>query len=290
MSLLPPFEYLRPKGVDEALEMLAEHEGARIIAGGQSLLPMMKLRVYRPTCLIDIGFISELRKVEISENGEVTIGAMVTHSEIIESKVINENLPLLSKTAEKIADIQVRNRGTIGGSICHADPSADYLPTLLALDARVLLRKRGGMRELRVEDFVQGPFATALEDGEMVVEIKMPRNVDNFTYEKFSRRMGDFAICNVAAILKTDESGRVDYSRIAVGALKDGPRRLRELEEALKGRRPSRAEIAEMVKKATEPLAMVSDVHGSADYRKSVLKKMLFRIIVELMTVNRGRA
>lgn len=288
MSLLPPFEYLRPKSVDEALEMLSSREGARVLAGGQSLLPMMKLRVYRPTCLVDINFIPELREISVSGD-QVIVGAMVTHSEIIENKIINENVPLLSKTAENIADIQCRNRGTIGGSLCHADPAADYLPTLLALDARVVVRGKGGTKELRVEDFILGPFTTVLGEGEMVVGVKIPSNTDNFKYEKFSRRRGDFAICNVAAILKADQSGTVNYARIAVGALRDRPKRLRELEDALKGKKPTQAELAEMVKKATQSLAMVSDLHGSSDYRKSVLKKMLFRVITELMSVSGGR-
>lgn len=278
------FEYLRPKSVAEALEMLEANEGSRVIAGGQSLMPMMKLRIYHPVCLVDIGYIPELRNVSISKEGEVRIGAMVTHYEVIENNTIRENLPILSNAAERIGDVQIRNRGTLGGSICEADPSADYFPALLTLEARVVLRKKDKTREMSVEDLILGPFETAIEEDEILVEVIIPRNTDNFRVEKYARRMADFATAYVAGIMKTGGTGNVEYARIAVGALQDHPQRLRELEDALRGKKPDHSELVNLVEKTTEPLSLANDIHGSEEYRKAVLKRMLLRVVTELLT------
>lgn len=278
------FEYLRAGSVEQALQYLRENEGSRVIAGGQSLLPMLKARLYQPTVLIDINFIPSLREVKMDSKGELRIGAMVTHYDVIENSIIRENAPILSSTAENIADVQIRNRGTIGGSVCEADPSADYLPTLMALDARVVLKSAESSREVKVEDFIQGPFETSIEDGEMLVEVVVPQNKSNFRVEKYARRKADFAIASVAAIVSLSKDGKVSDARIATGAQQDKPHRLRDIESALKGRDSKSASLAGLIGPAIEELQPLDDLHGGPEYRKYVLNGMLSRTLGELLS------
>lgn len=278
-----PFEYLKATSVDQALQYLKENEGSRVIAGGQSLLPMLKSRLYQPTCLVDINFIPELREVSL-KNGELRIGAMVTHYDVIENSLIRENAPLLSATAENIADIQIRNRGTIGGSVCESDPSADYLPTLMALDARVVLRTMDSTREASVEDLILGPFETGIEEGEMLVEVIVPVNKNPFKVEKYARRKADFAIASVAAIVKLAGDGKVEDARIATGAQMDKPVRLRDLENSIRGKTPTTEELREYVGATTSELEPLDDLHGTPEYRKYVLGNMLVRVLGNLVS------
>ncbi len=279
-----PFEYTRAKSLEHALKVLKENEGSRVIAGGQSLLPMLKARLYQPTMLVDINYVPELRSVELNDKDELVIGAMVTHFDVIENSLIRENAPILSNTAEHIADVQIRNRGTIGGSICEADPSADYLPTLFALEARVVLKTVDSSREVPVEELIQGPFETLVEDGEMLVQVIVPANRSNYRVEKYARRQADFAIASVAAIADVSVDGKVKEVRIATGAMQDGPHRIRELENELRGKKVSEVNLDKLVGPATEPLDPLDDLHGGPDYRKSVLKSMISRIVRELLT------
>lgn len=278
------FEYLRAKSVDQALQYLKDNEGSRVIAGGQSLLPMLKSRLYQPTVLVDINFIPELREVKLGSNGDLRIGAMVTHYDVIENSTIRENAPILSSTAENIADVQIRNRGTIGGSICEADPSADYLPTLMALDARVVLKTTESSREVKVEDFIQGPFETLAEDGEMLVEVIVPPSKANYRVEKYARRKADFAIASVAAIVSLSKDGKVTDARIATGAQQDKPHRLREIESALKGKASESVNLEAIIGPATEELEPLDDLHGGPEYRKHVLRGMLSRMLGDLLS------
>lgn len=283
-----PFEYMRVNSVEHALEALKSNEGARVIAGGQSLLPMLKARLYQPTVLIDINFIPELREVSLNDKDELVIGAMVTHYSVIENSLIREKAPILSSTAENIADVQIRNRGTIGGSICEADPSADYLPTLMALDARVVIRSAGSSREVSVEELIQGPFETLVEEGEMVVQVIVPSNSHPFRVEKYARRKADFAIASVAAMIQLSGNGAVSDARIATGAMQDKPQRLKKLEEGLSGKKATELKLEQLVVEATEDLEPLDDLHGGPEYRKNVLRGMLVRIVGELLRQNEG--
>lgn len=283
-----PFEYTRAKSLEHALQVLKENEGSRVIAGGQSLLPMLKARLYQPTMLVDINYVPELRTVELNEKKELVIGAMVTHFDVIENNLIRENAPILSSTAEHIADVQIRNRGTIGGSICEADPSADYLPTLFALEARVVLRTTESSREVPVEEVIQGPFETLVDDGEMLVQVIIPANRLNYRVEKYARRRADFAIASVAAMADVSTDGKINEVRIATGAMQDGPHRIRDLEKELKGKKVSEVDLDELVGPSTETLDPIDDLHGGPEYRMSVLKAMISRIVRELLTQGDG--
>ncbi len=283
-----PFEYTRAKSLEHALQVLKENEGARVIAGGQSLLPMLKARLYQPTMLVDINYVPELRAVELNDDNELVIGAMVTHFDVIENSLIRENAPILSSTAEHIADVQIRNRGTIGGSICEADPSADYLPTLFALEARVVLKTAGSSREVPVEELIQGPFETLVEDGEMLVQVIVPANRLNFRVEKYARRKADFAIASIAAMAEVTKDGKIAEIRIATGAMQDGPHRIRDLENELKGKKVSEVNLDSLVGPATETLEPLDDLHGGPEYRMSVLRGMISRTVRELLTEGDG--
>lgn len=283
-----PFEYTRATSVEHALKVLKDNEGSRVIAGGQSLMPMLKARLYQPTMLVDINYIPELREVKVNDNGELVIGAMVTHFDVIESSIIRENAPILSSTAEHIADVQIRNRGTIGGSICEADPSADYLPTLFALEARVVLKTTESSREVPVEELIQGPFETLVEDGEMLVQVIVPVNKHNYSVEKYARRKADFAIASVAAIVEKKTDGTIGQVRVATGAMQDGPHRIKELEEKLTGKKVSEVDLDKLVGPATQELEPIDDLHGGPEYRKSVLNAMISRIVRELLAKEEG--
>jgi len=277
------FEYYRAKDVDDALEFLSSHEDSKIIAGGQSLVPLMKLRITSPSYLVDIWRIKELRYVNMDENGGVKIGALTTHSEIEESPVIKERCPLLSLTAENIADVQIRNRGTIGGSICHADPAADYYPTLLVLDAKVVLRSKKGRRVVPIDQFVVAPFTTTIEECEILEEIIVPPYAGKADFVKFARREGDLAVVNAAALVNVKD-GNVQEIRVAVGGA--GPRaiRLKDLEEKLTGKPLDENMVEREVERAVEVLDPPSDVHGSSEYRREMAKVIIRRLLLNLFS------
>lgn len=277
-----PFEYTRATSVEHALKTLKENEGSRVIAGGQSLLPMLKARIYQPVMLVDINFIPELRKVELNDKGELVIGAMVTHFDVIENSLIRENAPILSVTASHIGDVQIRNRGTIGGSVCEADPSADYLPTLFALDARAVVKSTEGSREVPIQELIQGPFEAAIEEGEMLSQLIIPANRSEFRVEKYARRKADFAISSIAAIADV-KAGKINWIRLATGAMQDGPHRLTELEGQLNGKNVSDVDLDKLVGPATEALEPIEDLHGGPEYRLYVLKGMISRVVRELL-------
>ena len=275
------FEYYRARDVEDALEFLSTHGDSKIIAGGQSLVPLMKLRIASPSYLVDIWRIKELRYVKVDENGELKIGALTTHSEIEESPLIKERCPILSLTAENIADVQVRNRGTIGGSLCHADPAADYYPTLLVLDAKVVLRGKKGRRVVPIDDFVVAPFTTTIEECEILEEIIIPHYSGKADFVKFARREGDLAIVNAAALLDVKD-GVVQEIKVAVGG--SGPRaiRLKDLEEKLTGKTLDKSLVEREVERAVEVLDPPSDVHGSSEYRREMAKVIIKRLLSNL--------
>ncbi len=277
------FEYYRPKTLDEALDLMKNVEEPKVIAGGQSLMPMLKLRFYEPTCLIDLGAIPELRQVRVDGEGNLRIGSMVTHFEVIENGLIRENAPILASTAENIGDIQIRNRGTIGGSVCEADPSADYPPTLFILEASIVLMSKDGTRTVKIEDFIKGPYETDAAEDEIAVEIIVPKSLNKYHVEKYARRKADFAVVSVAAMANVSKDGKIDDIRVAAGALEDGAQRLRVLEDALIGKGRNSANLRKAIEEAVDSLTPVSDIHGGEEYRKYSLKMMLNRVLGELI-------
>jgi carbon-monoxide dehydrogenase medium subunit len=256
------FEYSRPSTLAEALALIAQ--GGKALAGGQSLVPMMKLRLAAPEHLVDISRIPGLNTIE-EKDGVLHIGTNVTHYQLESSDLVRQKCPLLSKAADQIGDVQVRNRGTIGGSIAHADPAADWPASLLALEARVAVESTRGRRTIAIEDFLVDTFTTALEDGELVVAIEVPvdRPGSLSRYQKLAQPASGFAMVGIAAhVVKKD--GAVVRCRVGVTGLTNKAFRARGVEAAIEsGKTP-----AEAVKGMAGDVDANSDIHASAEYRK----------------------
>jgi carbon-monoxide dehydrogenase medium subunit len=280
MQVPAPFDYARASSVDEALALL-ERLGpeARLVAGGHSLLPMMKLRLATPEHLIDINPLDpELRYIR-EEDGEVRIGALTRHRELLESDLLARRLAIFRDAERVIADPPVRNRGTIGGALCQADPAEDLSAVCAALGARVVIRGRGGERVLDMTEFHQGPFTTAVADGEMLLEVRVPlRDHAGSAYEKVERRAGDWAIAAAAAMVQLDgpNIGDAGIALTAVGA--NEPRSSRA-EEALKGRPPSEEVFAEAARRAAQDCDPIADNRGPADYKRHLAGELTKRAL-----------
>jgi len=272
------FTYSAPASLAEALGLLADGE-AKALAGGMSLVPMMKLRLSAPGHLVDLGRIADLNYIR--EDGRlIRIGAMVTHQEIESSTLLASKCSLLPRAAKAIGDVQVRNRGTMGGSIAHADPSADWPASLLALEATVKLANAKGARELPIEEFLIDTFTTALEPGELLTEISVPVDTMGLlsTYTKFVQPASGFAIVGVAVcVTKTD--GRVTKARVGVTGLGAKAFRARNVESLLESGRGA-AEAAAVI---AEGIDANSDIHASADYRKHMAVVYARRAIEPLL-------
>ncbi|WP_432518001.1 glyceraldehyde dehydrogenase subunit beta [Saccharolobus islandicus] len=270
----PKFSYVIPDNVKEALEFLESHDDAKPLAGGHSLIPMLKLRIFRPSYLVEIRRLPELKYIK-TEGNVVKIGPVVTHYDIMKA-----NIPLLSETASKIADPQVRNMGTIGGSISHLDPSADYPAALIAMDAKVRIKSTKGERVESFSSFAKDMFTPDLNPGELVAEIEVPLLKDyKFSYQKLERRAGDFAIVGVAVALKVN-GDVIQDARIGLTAVNKTAVRASEAEKILLSGKISEKLIEEAATKAMDYANPTSDIRGSAEYKKNMVKVMTKRAIL----------
>lgn len=260
------FDYVRVASVDEAVAALTEHgEDAKLLAGGHSLLPVMKLRLAVPSVLIDISGISDLSYVR-AEGDEVAIGAGTRHHELERSEVARAEVPLLSHTAGRVGDPQVRHRGTLGGTVAHSDPASDLPTALLALGGTVVVQGPGGRREVPVTGFWTGFFETALSPDEMVVEVRVPRTGNaGWGYEKFTRRENDWPIVAAAAV----------QGRVALANMGGSVVRATATEEAL-ARGASIAEAAALADQGTSP---TSDMHADQEYRRHLARLLTRRAL-----------
>jgi carbon-monoxide dehydrogenase medium subunit len=263
------FEYVVPASLGEAVNLLQKHGGrAKILAGGHSLIPMMKLRFAAPEFLIDIGRIPELAYVK-EDSGKIRIGALTTHYTIETSDVIKRGLPALADAAGLIGDVQVRNKGTIGGSIAHADPAADYPASILAFDATIVTLGPKGERQIPASKFFVDMMTTALEQNEIVREIQIPvkSGKTGSAYLKMAQKASGFAICGAAAVVELDGSGVL--SNVAIGMTGVGSYAFRaaKAEAALKGQKPAADVLKKACEKATDGIVALEDIHASADYR-----------------------
>jgi carbon-monoxide dehydrogenase medium subunit len=260
------FEYSAPKTLDEALGLLAE--GAKPLAGGMSLIPMMKLRLAAPDHLVDLGRLKDLSYVR-EQGGALHIGATTTHHEVESAPLLKGKCPLLAETASNIGDVQVRNMGTIGGSVAHADPAADYPAALQALEAKFVLKGAKSSRTVSASDFFVDTFTTALEPGEIVSEVIVPVDGSGTgtAYAKRAQPASGFAVVGVAVRVRKD-GGKISMVRIGVTGLANHAYRARAAEAALEGKAGSAADIqaaAALVPQGVEPNA---DIHASAEYRR----------------------
>jgi carbon-monoxide dehydrogenase medium subunit len=281
----PPFEYYNPTTVDEALSLLAEHGyDAKPLAGGQSLIPIMNFRLAQPAILVDLNNISELSYIQPDEGGGIRLGAMTRHHQVEHDPLIAARAPLIFEAMPKIATSQIRSRGTFGGSIAHADPSAELVAVSVALGGRFRLRSQSGEREAAASEFFLGMFTTLLEPQELLVEATFPAMParTGWALMEVARRPHDFALVGVAAVLSLDDQERCQDTRIVFLSVGDGPVTAHHAAEVLRGQVPT----PELMRAAAETAAAddvdpSSDIHASAAYRRHLVK-VLTRQALEL--------
>jgi carbon-monoxide dehydrogenase medium subunit len=277
------FEYLAPSSVTEAIALLKQYgDEAKLLAGGQSLVPMMKLRLARPKYLIDIHRIADLSYIR-EEAGQIRCGAMTRHVQIDESSLIREKIPMLSEAAGKIGDAQVRNRGTLGGGLAEADPAADYGPVVLALNAKLKCVGPKGERIIAAQDFFTFAYTTALESDEVLTEVilPLPARGGAGVYLKLERVAGDFAIAGAAVHVDLDKDGACDDIGIGVTGAAAVPQKAVSVESLLRGTKITPALIdraGALIQEGAEP---IEDLRGSASYKKKALGAILRRAIAE---------
>jgi len=272
------FDYHAPTSLNEAIKLLSENEEAKVLAGGQSLLGLMKLRLAAPTALVDISKLTDLSYVR--EDGDhLAIGALTTHDTIEHSSTIKEKFTILYEAANKIGDQQIRNLGTIGGSACHADPAADLPTALRVLDAEFVIQGRKGERVVPASDFFVDMFTTAVGHDEVLREIRLPYLPPNSAsaYAKHSLREHDFAIVIAGTVLTLGDGNVCKDVRIGLGAVGPTPLRATSAEQYLKGKILDEATIREAAERAVEGASPPSDVHGSKQYRVEVIKVLTSR-------------
>jgi len=283
------FDYHRVDRVEDAVVRLAElGEDAKVLAGGQSLVPMMNFRLVRPPALVDITRIPDLRY--IGRDGDaLRIGALTLHREIetLTDLEIVRGYELLPRAARWVGHYPIRTRGTFGGSVAHADPSAEWCMLAVLLDATIVVTGPAGEREVPAAEFFLGFFTTALEPGELLVEVRFPRPRPHAALQEFARRHGDFAI--VAAAVAVDIDGdRIAGARIVVGGVDEVPLRIEGAERVLEGAAPGGEAFAEAGRVAAAAVDPPADVHGSADYRRELTAVLVRRALAEAIHADRG--
>jgi carbon-monoxide dehydrogenase medium subunit len=257
------FDYLRPQTLEEAVGLLVKHgDEAKVLAGGHSLIPAMKLRLAQPKTVIDITRLADLNYIR-EKNGKIALGAMLTHHEIESSSFLRDRCPLLPQVAARIGDVQVRNRGTFGGSLVHSDPAADWPAAILALDAEMEIAGPDGRRLVKSSDFFVEMMQSAVQPNEILCEIRVSTTATSVAYVKFAQRASGFAIAGVAAVVdKSGKSVRVGITGVAPKAY-----RATAVEEALQGAALTKEAIAAAAEKASDGIETLNDIHASAEFR-----------------------
>lgn len=276
-----PFRYIAPETLDEALALLAEHGSeARPLAGGQSLVPAMNFRLARPAVLVDLNRIEALRFVRPRDDGSLSVGAMTTQRQAERDAAIAARWPLLREALPWVGHAQIRNRGTLGGSLAHADPAAEIPAVALASGVTLRLASNRGERRIAADDFFLGPMTSVLEPDELLVEIEFPAAPSRcgVAFEEVSRRHADFALAGVAASLQRADDGSVEEARVAVFGVGDRPRLVSAVAR-LQGERPTEAAIADTAAAAVAELNPHDDIHASACYRSHVAGVLVGRAL-----------
>ena len=275
------FEYARPASVDEALGILRDNEGgAKVLSGGYSLLPLIKLRLAQPELLVDIRDLPGLDGIGETDD-DLRIGGRATHAQIAGNRTVRDRYPLLHDAAGGIADPQVRNWGTIGGSCAHADPSSDWPAVLLATRATLVLRSAGDERTVAARDFFLDSFQTAIEPTELLTEVRIPRpsRASGGAYAKLERRTGDFATVGVAVQLTLGDDGRIANAGIALTAVAETPFAATDAEEALKGQGPTEEAFRAAGAAAAAQSRPAADSHGPVEYKRAMAAEMTVRAL-----------
>lgn len=275
------FEYVVPTSLSEATSFLAAHPNdAKLLAGGHSLIPLMKLRLAAPQYLVDITRLPGLRGIH-EANGAIEIGALTTHYEIESSPIIRERLPVLAETAALIGDVQVRNRGTIGGSLAHADPAADYPAPILALNAEITAVGSGGTRTLKATEFFVDLLTTALKSDEVITQVRIPvpASGTGASYQKFPHPASRYAIVGVAGVIRLNPDGTC--ATAAIGITGAGPKAVRasEAERGLAGSKLDETALQRAGAAAAEAIEPLGDIHASPEYRRHLVRELTIRAL-----------
>jgi carbon-monoxide dehydrogenase medium subunit len=271
-----PFEYHSPQSLDEALSLLSQHGfDAKVLAGGQSLVPTMNFRLAQPSVLIDLNRVSQLFYIQPHNDAGLRLGAMTRQREAERSPLVTQLAPLIAETMPHIAHPQIRNRGTVGGSLAHADPSAELPAVMVALEAKFLLRKIGGERWVAARDFFVDLFTTALEPDELLAEIQVPPLPPNsgWAFREIARRRGDYALVGVAALVTVDDKNQCQQARLVFLSVGNGPVVAAQAAQSLIGQTPSPKVFQEAAQLAAEKdIEPSTDIHASAEYRRHLAR------------------
>ncbi|WP_428265636.1 FAD binding domain-containing protein [Haliangium sp.] len=292
-----PFLYFRPDSVEEAVALLGEHgDEAKVLAGGQSLVPAMNFRLAQPAALVDINRVTELAFIEPSAAGGLRVGATTRQRAVELSPLVAERAPLVAETMPWIAHVQIRNRGTFGGSVAHADPAAELPALMLALKARMRVRGPAGERWIEAADFFTGLLSTALEPDELLVEIELPPPParSGHAFVELSRRRGDYAMVGVAAVVELSDKGLIAGARMTLLGVGEGPVEAAQAVSTLIGQAPG-AKLFEAAAAAAAgadlgPDGPHGDVHASADYRRHLTRVLTTRALARACERAQGRA
>jgi carbon-monoxide dehydrogenase medium subunit len=284
------FEYSAPESLLEAMALLGDlGDEGRVLAGGQSLIPMMKLRLAQPAHLVDINGLKELSYVR-RENGHLAIGALARHAEIVKSPLVGEVSKSMAAAAPWIADPLVRNRGTLCGSVAHCDPEGDWNSVMLAVGASVVAASSSGERVIPIADFVVDFFTNSLRPGEMVKEVRVPvpAGASGGSYDKLERKIGDYATVGVATHLELDRGGRISQAGIGLTSVHNHNLKATAAEQILVGQEPSDGLFAEAAAAAAQACQPSSDVRGPADYKRAVVREYTKRGLAKALAGARG--
>ena len=284
-----PFKYARAQSLEEATALLDEHgDEAKVLAGGQSLIPLMNMRLARPGVLVDINQVAALDT--IARNGTLRIGATARQANVLRSSEVAGYAPVIQEALRHVGHVGIRTRGTFGGSAAHADPASEIPMALLALDAELTVQGPGGERSIPVEEFFVSTFETALEDNEILTGVTLPYPVDEaaWSFHEVARRHGDFALVGTVAIAEIGDDGKISRARIALSGVADTPVRARAAEDAVIGHTP--AEVAEEAGRlAEENIDPGSDFHASREYRLEVARALVTRALNDMANQGANR-
>jgi CO/xanthine dehydrogenase FAD-binding subunit len=286
----PPFDYEAPRELGEALELLHRRgEDGKVLAGGQSLVPLLNFRLARPEIIIDVNRVEELAYLR-RESGRLRIGALTRQSQAEHSPVVREHWPILVEALRWVAHPQIRNRGTIGGSVAHADPSAELPVVLTALDARAHVRSMRGTRTLTCDELFTGPLETSLAEDELLCELEVPPLPERagWSFQEFARRHGDFALGGAAVVVGADGEHRVTSAAICMLGAGPTPLRAHAAEQALAGRRIDEAVAGEAAEIAVAGISPTGDIHGSGEYRRDLIQALVRRAVLTAATRANG--
>jgi aerobic carbon-monoxide dehydrogenase medium subunit len=284
---MPQFDYARPASLDEAIRLLAENEGAKVLAGGQSLLPLLAFRMAYPTLLVDIEGLRGLDEISVLPEG-LRVGGRVRWCQIEQDVRLATAHPLFQFMIDHVAHYQIRNRGTVGGSLAHADPSAEMPGVARVCDCDIVATGKGGVRIIRSADFFVAALETALQPDEIITEIRFPRWPSGrcWAFHEFARRKGDFAIAGVAVFFDLDDVGQIVDAHVGVIGAAETPVRIEDVEQLLNDRRLDEELIRQASRLASEQVDPNSDIHAAADYRKALVGTLTARALREAISRN----